>query len=146
MKLQTLLAVLCGITVAAHAEVCSNITNEVVTVDARNDEWSTAALKVKPGDLIMVLAGGKVTLPHSILPHEVSAKGAPNGVGGLEMKVGTGTVIPVGERWVGAFREAGTIKFRVTADRRSDVAGGYSVRVVLIPAGTLPPTVKVDAD
>jgi hypothetical protein len=56
------------------------------------------------------------------------------------MKVGTGTVVPVGDRWVGAFREPGSIKFRVFSvnQQRNAVNRSYDVRLMVIPAGTLP--------
>jgi hypothetical protein len=92
-----------------------------------------------------VMASGQVKLGY--LLGDVTAKGAPGGNGRLEMKFGTGTVIPVGDRWVGAFRDPGSIKFRVSSvNPRNTVSGSYDVRLIVIPAGTLPPAVKVDAE
>jgi len=142
-------ALLFGLTVLARAEVCSSITNEVVTVDGRNDEWTGAALKVQPGDVIMVLAGGTVRFT-GLVRSEVTPKGALGGTGRLEMKVGTGTVVPVGDRWVGAFREPGAVKFRIKGEANNDthaaMSGSYTVRLIVVPASTLPPAVKVEAE
>jgi hypothetical protein len=55
---------------------------------AINDEWTPAPLKAKPGDLILVIALGKVNFGG--LMGEVTAKGGLGGNGRLEMKVGTG--------------------------------------------------------
>jgi len=148
MKTRALLALaaaLWGASVATRAEVCSAITNEVVTVDVRNDEWTPAAIKAKPGDLIIVRATGLVKIAHTLLG-EVPPRGNPGGVGRLDMKVGTGTVVPVGDRWVGALHDPGTIRFRINAERYQDNAGTYRVNVVVVPAGTLPASVKIDAE
>jgi hypothetical protein len=136
---------LCGASSAAGSEVCSGITNEVVSVDVRNDEWTAAAIKAKPGDVVIVRAGGTVKIAHTLLG-EVGARGTSNGSGRLDMKVGTGKVIPIGDRWVGAFSDPGVIKFRVNAERYRDNSGAYRVNVIVIPAGALPPAAKVEAE
>jgi hypothetical protein len=153
MKVRPLLvavAALCSVSYAAHAEVCANITNELVKIDAGNDEW-TEATKLKEGDVIMVLASGSVTFPHMLGKLSTDAKGySVDGSGGLEMKFGAGNVIHTGARWVGAAAKSGTIKFRVIGANKggghNNMTGGYSVRVVVLPAGTLPPTVKIESE
>ena len=148
MKIGALFAsavALCGASSGARAEVCSGITNEVVSVDVRNDEWTAAAIKAKPGDVVIVRAGGTVKIAHTLLG-EVGARGTSNGSGRLDMKVGTGKVIPIGDRWVGAFSDPGVIKFRVNAERYRDNSGAYRVNVIVIPAGALPPAAKVEAE
>jgi hypothetical protein len=137
--------VLYGASFAAGAQVCSGITHEVVSVDVRNDDWTAAAIKAKPGDLIIVRASGLVKIAHTLLG-EVAPRGTGNGSGRLDMKVGTGAAIPIGDRWVGAFRDPGLIKFRINAERYQDNSGAYRVNVIVIPAGALPPAVKVEAD
>jgi hypothetical protein len=62
------------------------------------------------------------------------------------MKIGTGTIVSVGERWVGAFREPGSTKFRIANVSYERAEGKYDVLVILIPAGTLPPAAKVEAE
>ncbi len=142
-------ATLACMSVGVRAEVCNSITNEVVKVDAANDEWTPAAIKIKPGDLLLVIATGITHNPNVFGSKDATAKS--EGWGGLTMKYGTGTVIPVGDRWVGAFREPGSIKFHVNGGRikggamsNAGVQGSYDVHVIVIPAGTLPPSVKVD--
>jgi len=76
----------------------------------------------------------------------VSAKGLANGSGALEMKVGTGTVVPTGTRWFGSFRDYGTLKFRIAAEHREDLAGSYKVNLVVIAAGSFPEAVTLDAE
>jgi hypothetical protein len=148
MKTQSWLAAavaLCSVSSAARAEVCSSITNEVVSVDVRNDGWTPAAIKAKAGDLVIVRAQGKVKIAHTLLG-EVTPMGNPGGTGRLDMKVGTGAVIPVGDRWVGAFKDPGTIKFRINAERYQDNSGAYRVNVIVVPAGALPAAVKIEAE
>jgi hypothetical protein len=148
MRLQTLFvagAIVCSVSFAARAQVCSGITNEVVSVDVRSGDWTGATIKAKPGDLIIVRAGGLVKIAHTLLG-EVGPRGTASGSGRLDMKVGTSKAIPVGDRWVGAFRDPGAIQFRVNAERYQDNSGAYRVNVIVIPAGALPPAVKVEAE
>ena len=129
----------------AYAQVCSSITHEEITVDGRNDEWTSAQVKVQPRDVILVFAHGKVKV--GAWTGEVTPKGAPgNGNGRLEMKVGTGTVVTVGDRWVGAFREPGVVKFRVYDTAYRDNSGAFRVNLIIIPADAFPPAVKVETD
>jgi len=148
MRLPTLLlaaAALWSVSFAGRAQVCSSINNEVVSVDVRNDEWTAAKIKANPGDLIIVRAGGLVKIAHTLLG-EVGPRGAPNGSGRLDMKIGAKTVVPIADRWVGALREPGAFQFRVNAERYKDNSGAYRVNVIVIPAGALPAAVKVDEE
>jgi hypothetical protein len=135
----------CNGSFAAQPEACSSITNEIVSVDIRNDGWTPAAIRLKPGDVVIVRASGAVKLAHTLIG-QVSAKGLPNGSGRLDMKVGDGPVIPVGDRWVGAFHDPGPLKFRVNSERYQDNSGAYRVSVIVIPATALPAAVKFDAE
>jgi hypothetical protein len=148
MKLPlTLVCLALGLASVTRAEVCPNISNQELTVDARNGEWTPAAMKVTAGDLVLVFASGRAKVEHAMM-RDLSPNGAPNGAGRLEMKVGTGTVVSTGERWVGAFREPGEIKFRVSSKGHNyqDFSGTYNVHLIVIPAGTLPPTMKVETE
>jgi hypothetical protein len=127
---------------AAPAEVCPSIRHEILTVRAEREEWTSAALNIRPNDVILVYAGGRLTVGSG--GTTVSAKGLADGSGSLEMKVGTGTVVPAGTRWFGSFRDYGTLKFRVAATRRADLAGSFKVNLVVIPADTFPETVNLD--
>jgi hypothetical protein len=129
----------------AKAEVCSNISNQELTVDASNPEWTAAPIKVNEGDLLLVFASGRAKVAHPMM-NELSPNGAPNGAGRLEMQVGTGTVASTGERWVGAFHDSGAVKFRVAnkGHKYQDFSGTYRVQLIVIPAGALPPTMKID--
>jgi hypothetical protein len=125
--------------------VCSSITNELLAVDVRSNEWTAAKIQAKPGDLIIVRAGGTVRIAHTLLG-EVTPRGNPGGLGRLDMKVGTGTVVPVGDRWVGALRDPGTLRFRINAERYQDNSGAYRVNVIVVPAGALPAAAKVEPE
>jgi hypothetical protein len=146
MKTRALLAAaLCSVSVTARTQVCSGITSEIVSVDVRNDEWTAATAKAKPGDLVIIRAGGLVKIAHTLLG-TVPPKGNADGTGRLDMKVGTSAVVPVGDRWVGTLRDPGTIKFRVNAERYQDNSGAYRVNVIVVPAGSLPAAVKLDVE
>ncbi len=136
-----------GLATVARAEVCPNISNRELTVDASSQEWTTAPTQVSEGDLLLVFATGRARVAHAMM-NDLSPNGAPNGAGRLEMQVGTGTVVSTGERWVGAFRESGAVKFRVAnkGHKYQDFSGSYRVRLIVIPAVALPPTMKVDME
>jgi hypothetical protein len=131
--------------VVGRAEVCSAIRHEIVNVQAQSAEWTSAALKIQPNDVILVYAGGRVSVGGDAT-RTVSAKGLPNGTGALEMKVGTGTVVPAGTRWFGSFRDYGTLKFRIAAERRAELKGSYKVNLVVIPADSFPDAVTLGAE
>ena len=150
MRMELSLTLVCltvGLTTVARAEMCSNISNQELTVDTRNEEWTTTSIKVNDGDLLLVLASGRAKVAHPMM-NEVTPNGAPNGAGRLEMEVGPGKVVSTGERWVGALRESGAVKFRVAnkGHKSQDFSGSYRVRLIVIPAGALPPTMKVDTE
>jgi hypothetical protein len=146
MKALTLAAaIVVGFASFAEAEVCNSITHEELTIEGRNEEWTGAQARVQPGDLILVFVRGKVKV--GAWTGEVNPKGASNsGLGRLEMKVGSGTVVAVGDRWAGAFRDPGTVKFRVYDTRYRDNSGSFQVHLVIIPASALPPAVKVETE
>lgn len=133
-----------GLMPAAQGEACTGIRHELLTVRADRGEWTSAELRIKPNDVILVSAAGKVKLGHDG-SRTVGAKGLPDGTGLLEMKVGTGTVVPAGSHWFGSFPDYGTLKFRVAASHRDEVAGAYQVNLVVIAAESLPETVTLDA-
>ena len=110
-----------------------------------SDDWTAATIKVKPGDLVIVRAGGLVKIAHTLLG-EVGPKGTSSGSGRLDMKIGTGKAIPVGDRWVGALRDPGTIQFRVNAERYQDNSGAYRVNLIVIPVGAFPADAKVEPE
>jgi hypothetical protein len=146
MKVRLALAALvaAGAATVAQAQVCPGIVHEEIAVDGRNDEWTSAQVKVTPGDLVLVFARGKVKVGNFL--GAVGPKGANSGEGRLEMKVGTGTVTTVGERWVGAFRQTGSVKFKVYDTNYRDNEGSFHVHLVIIPAGAFPPAIKIEPD
>jgi len=128
----------------AGAEVCTAIRHEMLTVKADREQWTSAALKIHPRDVILVYASGRVQTTAAAAP--VGPKGFADGDGELEMKVGTGTVVPTGSRWFGSFRDYGTLMFRVAGHHREALAGSFRVNLVVIPADTFPDPVQLDTE
>lgn len=129
----------------APAGACPGLHHEIITVKAERDDWTSAELRIRPNDLILVSAAGRLTIGNDTA-RTVSAKGLPNGLGALEMKVGKGTVVPAGTHWFGSFPDYGTLKFRVAADHRGTLAGSYKVNLMVIDAESLPETVTIETD
>jgi hypothetical protein len=141
-----LVASLAGVARAADGRTCG-IVHKTVAVSGRNDEWTSADIKISPGDRVLVVAAGKVKVGAFI--GEVNADGNnpanTNSLGRLDMKVGTGTVIPVGKRWFGGSDEPGTVKFRVHDTSYTDNGGAFEVDVIVIPPNAIPEPIKVAA-
>jgi hypothetical protein len=137
------LALASGTPSADAAEACKAIRHEILHVPADRDDWTSAQLTIRPNDVILVHAGGRLSVGGDA-GRTTGAKGLADGSGALEMKVGTGTVAPVGTRWFGSFRDYGTLKFRIAAVRRPQLAGSYEVNLVVIPAEILPETIRLE--
>lgn len=133
---------------AADVTQCKSITVKSLMVDAKNDEWTTAQTKAQPGDLIIIMADGEAILGNWLgkVGPAGFADNKANPAGRLEMKVGTGTVLVVGARWVGEVDVAGALKFRINDTTRGDNAGGYRVTLMVVPRAAIPPPVVVEAD
>ena len=127
------------------AEACSGIHHEIVTVKAERNDWTSAELRIRPNDVILVSVGGRLTVIGDST-RTVSAKGMPNGTGSLEMRVGTGTIVPVGTHWFGSFPDYGTLKFRIAAAHRNELAGNYKVNLMVIESEALPETITLDGE
>jgi hypothetical protein len=128
---------------------CDAIQSRKLTLDARNDEWVSTGLHVQRGDLVLVFAAGQVTV--GAFTGKVDAEGAGKkdgpGYGRVEMKVGTGTVVKTGKRWVGTFDEdSASVKLRVWDTDYHDNKGQYAVVVLVIPSGAIPEPTEVKAD
>ncbi len=137
--------------VARAEEACTcGILHKTVQVSGRNDEWTTADLKIKPGDRVLVVASGQVLVGSFTGRVDADGAGAPHNntsaLGRLEMKVGTGTVVSVGKRWFGGVNEPGSVKFRVHDTDYGDNGGAYDVDVIVIPPTAIPEPLKVAAD
>src|SRR6266568_164182 len=142
MHLGTLavIAALSASTAEAQAGVCTAIANKVVKVNARNDEWTSADVKVQPGDLVIVSAKGKVRVGPAkdcdadglVGPDFSQQMGGTKftNIGRLQMKVGTGTVALIGKSWFGGVPDPGHLKFRVYDTKYDDNAGSFEVYVL----------------
>jgi hypothetical protein len=127
---------------------CPGIVTKAVTVDGRNDEWTATGIKVKANDVVLLMAGGAVKVGE--FTGEVSANGVgnvANGNGRLTAKVGTGTVLSVGEKWFGAFeQDAGPLKLKVQDTNHTDNGGEFKVILLVIPGCAIPEPEEVAAE
>jgi hypothetical protein len=128
-----------------HATKCNSIETRQVKLDAKNDEWVSADLKLKPNDLVIIFVKGEAVVGKRV--GSVNAAGSPgDGYGKVEMKVGTGTVIPTGAKYVGGVSDGGTVKFRVWDTQYQDNSGGFEAFIIVIPPGVIPEPKLVQAD
>lgn len=141
-------AALAGARVASaqtRSAKCDAIETRRVKLDAKNDEWVSAELKLKPDDLVVLFVKGEAVVGKHL--GAVDASGSRgDGYGKVEMKVGTGTVIATGPKYVGGITEGGTVKFRVWDTQYQDNSGGFEVYVIVIPFGVVPEPRLVQAE
>jgi hypothetical protein len=120
------------------------ITHHVLTVAGGNDEWSSTALKVAAGDILLIKAIGAVAVGSFL--GRTTPDGTDNGIGQLQMKIGTTAVQRVGSvRYITA-AEAGTVKLRVYDTNYQDNSGEYEVDVIRIPVSLIPAAIPVVAE
>ena len=128
---------------ALAQDACTAITTRKVLLDGRNDEWVSADLKITPNDMVIVFANGEIVCGPNI--GKVSAAGAGT-VCKIQMKVGTGLVVPTGAQFTGRFDPGGSVKFRVFDTNYTDNAGTFEVTVVVIPWQIVPQPSVVQAE
>ena len=126
------------------------IVQKALKVLGKNDEWASADIHVEAGDLVVVMAEGRVSLGGMFNPtvspngmRERGEKTSDDGI--LTMKVGTSTIVNTGARFVYVASHAGTLKFRVKDDNYTDNTGQFFVRVLMIPASMIPPVEQVSS-
>jgi len=118
------------------------IRRVLLSVDSRNEEWTTTSLTVKPGDLILVRALGLIHV--GTFTGSVDASGikpgntSPSGSALLEYRIGAGEPKPAGTSALHEAEVAGELKFRVRDTRYDDNAGSFTLDVAIVPEGLLP--------
>lgn len=122
-----------------------------VTVEGANDDYTPTGLSVKPGDLVLVGATGKVALGAWAGSTDPNGKGGPchgfDTDGALIFKIGATAAERAGKRKVILADAAGELKLKVRDTRYSDNSGAYAVDVVLLPKNMQPPEpIRVDVD
>lgn len=119
-----------------------NPTNKItfgeLSVSATNDEWTQTSVKVKDGDLlfVMVLEDNLITVGKYL--GAATANGIDNGIGLLEMKIGTGKSRSVGTKGSLLVMEAGILKFRIYDTNYQDNSGAFNVLVIHVPVELIP--------
>ena len=112
------------------------IAHERVSVAATNDEWTPTTIQVERGDVILVLAAGRVRIGQ--VTGEVGPNGNSSGDGVLFLKIGVGAGQRVGERAFIIADQSGPVKLRVHDNRYGDNAGAFEVSVIHIPGSLIP--------
>ena len=127
------------------------MVQKTLRVLGKNDEWVSADIHVEAGDLVIVIAEGKVSLGGmfnpTVGPNGMRERGGKDAGddGILSMKVGTSTTVDTGARYVYGATHAGTLKFRVKDSNYADNTGSYFVRVLMIPASMIPSPEQVSS-
>ncbi len=119
----------------------SPIEHDRVSVAATNDEWTSTSIQVAAGDIVLVLAAGRIHIGQSM--GEVGPNGASSGAGALYLKIGVGAGQRVGDRAFLIADQPGPVKLRVNDSRYSGNAGAFEVSVIRIPAAAIPQPASV---
>lgn len=133
--------------VLAAAPGANAIVHKQVTVSGKNDEWTSVDLKVAKGDILLIKAEGQVVV--GSWTGAVDADGAPgDNYGRLVMKVGSESGnIGVGKKaYYVADESTGSVKVKVYDTKYGDNSGSFTVTVIKIPAGAVPPAEAVKID
>ncbi len=72
------------------------IANERLSIAATNDEWTPTSIEVSRGDVILVLAAGRIRIGQ--MSGEVGPNGNSSGDGVLQIKIGVGAGQRAGEK------------------------------------------------
>jgi hypothetical protein len=106
---------------------------KALEIEAANDEWTPAEMTVSKGDVVVVRASGEVTV--------LGAKRGPAGLrcgggdadGGLSAKIGTTSVVRLGEVAAVPATASGPLKLRVRSGAKYEGnKGKYQVRINII--------------
>jgi hypothetical protein len=123
--------------VVPQLQAQSGIIHEQVEVAATNDEWTPTSVTVARGDIILVLARGRIRVGQFV--GEAGPAGiVSSGDGALHLKIGVGAGQRVGERAFLVADQPGQVKLRIHDSRRDDNSGSFQVNVIFIPAAAIP--------
>ena len=112
------------------------IAHERLSIAATNDEWTPTSIEVSRGDVILVLAAGRIRIGQ--MSGEVGPNGNSSGDGVLQIKIGVGAGQRAGEKAFIVADQSGPVKLRVVDNRYSDNAGAFEVSVIHIPGSMIP--------
>jgi hypothetical protein len=140
---------LCYLTAATaednKAATENKISDGEITVSARNDEWTTTDKKISVGDIILTLAtNNKITVGAFL--GKAGANGIADGVGSLQMKIGTGAAQTIGEKSFVIASETGKLKLKIYDTDYRDNSGEYKVVIIHIPKEMMPTEQSIKAE
>jgi hypothetical protein len=126
----------------AGPQACPAIIRRTVTIDGRNDEWTSTGIKLQRDDIVLLTAEGKVKLDGWSNQWDAwgvsGEKSKSIGLGTLVMKVGTGEVRVAGASMFWRADLTGTLKLRIHDKDYRDNSGSFAVELTVIPASALP--------
>lgn len=128
-----------SVSVAANKGAVDNskIIHGVIAVAAVNDEWTATSIKVVPGDILLTLEQGNQVVVGTYLG-AVSANGTNEGIGVLQLKIGTGAARTIGAQGFVVVNEAGVVKLKIYDTKYQDNSGEFRVSVIRIPGALIP--------
>jgi hypothetical protein len=132
---------------SAHSAFAENnqITLGTVTVAAVNDEWTATSIKVAPNDILLTVEkGGQIVM--GTFAGSTGADGLSNGIGALQLKIGSGAAQTVGAKGFVIVKETGSVKLKVFDTKYQDNSGEYKVMVLHIPSSLIPTSKDVSTE
>lgn len=115
-------------------------------VAAINDDWARTGIVVEPGQLVVIIAEGKVKLRTINEGDGVGPQGMDNGSGRLEGKIGGASPFFVGSSIAFYAKDSGMLKLRIKDKRYDDNMGGFNVKVLVMKPSEIPPATDVPAE
>jgi hypothetical protein len=130
--------------VSSTIQAQASLQHIQLSVNAADPIWTPTGITVTPGDLLHIQAEGMVTIgPHH---PKVNPDGAPSllNAGALEFKITVHSAHLVGTAGCFIADQNGEVMVRVHDRRYEDNAGTYTVRILHVPAQTMPAPRIVD--
>ena len=140
--LRTIAAAILLTLATGHAAIAApQIEHIIVKVEAANDEWTPTPIKLAAGDLLIIMARGKIKVGEFLGTTDANGKGT--GEGALHIKVGTTHTRLIGTRALVENEATGAVKLRIRDTHYTDNEGAFEVRLLKIPAELVPPAKTV---
>lgn len=147
------LAVSALLSFALPALAAGTITRKTIQVEGANDDYTSADITVKKGDVVLIGASGTVVTGSWMGPTDPNGHngrcGESDKDGALMVKVGTSGAMKAGKHLFLIARDhEGELKFKVRDTKYTDNRGAFTVDIIHIPhdAGSVSSAAKLSVD
>lgn len=109
-----------------------------LSVSATNDEWTATSVKVKEGELLVIFVREDSRVSVGKFLGTTDANGTRDGIGALQIKIGSGSASVVGTNRTVITSDSGYVKFKIFDTNYSDNSGQFEVFVIHLSDSAMP--------